>query len=133
MFAIPAAVFMFCEVLMDLLQPEIMSRIVDEGVSGAGPDGVGCLAFCLSKANPLFSRLQAQLDRINSIMQEDVSGIRIIKACVRELYEKVRFGKANDDLIKTQLRVLTMFPLLSFHFAFTLVSFSSSKVASALI
>ena len=234
MFAILAAVFMFCEVLMDLLQPEIMSRIVDEGVLGAGHDGVGdlnliwslglrmiclvlvgglcgslnnafvhmtaqnignemrkdafrnimtfsfpqvdrfgtgslvtrvtnditqvqnfvslfvrgmirtsmlmfgsmyfmfrlnhqfglivlcafpfivgCLAFCLSKANPLFSRLQAQLDRINSIMQEDVSGIRIIKACVRELYEKVRFGKANDDLIKTQLRVLTIFAFMN--------------------
>lgn len=49
---------------------------------------VGCLAFCLKKANPLFSKLQAQLDKINAIMQEDVSGIRIIKACVREIYEK---------------------------------------------
>ena len=45
------------------------------------------------------------MDRINSIMQEDVSGIRIIKACVREVYEKERFGKANDDLIKPQLQV----------------------------
>lgn len=53
---------------------------------------VGVMAICLRKANPLFSRLQAQLDKINSIMQEDVSGIRIIKACVRELYEKARFG-----------------------------------------
>ncbi len=33
---------------------------------------VGVMAFCLGKANPLFSRLQAQLDKINSIMQEDV-------------------------------------------------------------
>lgn len=69
---------------------------------------VGCLAFCMAKANPLFSKLQAQLDDINAIMQEDVSGIRIIKACVRETYEKVRFGKANDELIKTQLRVLML-------------------------
>ena len=63
---------------------------------------VGCLALCLSKANPLFSRLQAQLDRINAILQEDISGIRIIKACIRESYEKLRFGKANGDLIQTQ-------------------------------
>ena len=55
----------------------------------AFPFIVGCLAFCLSKANPLFSKLQAQLDSINAIMQEDVSGIRIIKACVHEIYEKV--------------------------------------------
>lgn len=56
---------------------------------------VGVMAFCLGKANPLFSRLQAQLDRINSILQEDVSGIRIIKACVRELYEKARFAQGQ--------------------------------------
>lgn len=74
---------------------------------------VGCLAFCLSKANPLFTKLQTQLDRINAIMQEDVSGIRMIKACVRELYEKVRFGKANDSLIKTQLQVLTIFAFMN--------------------
>lgn len=79
----------------------------------AFPFIVGCLAFCLSKANPLFSKLQQQLDLINSIMQEDVSGIRIIKACVREVYEKVRFGKANDELIKTQLRVLVIFAFMN--------------------
>lgn len=74
---------------------------------------VGCLAFCMAKANPLFSKLQEQLDAINAIMQEDVSGIRIIKACVREIYEKVRFGKANDALIKTQLRVLVIFAFMN--------------------
>lgn len=74
---------------------------------------VGCLAFCLSRANPLFSRLQAQLDRINAIMQEDISGIRIIKACVREGYEKLRFGKANDDLICTQLQVLAILAFMN--------------------
>ena len=79
----------------------------------AFPFIVGCLAFCLYKANPLFTKLQAQLDNINSIMQEDVSGIRIIKACVREIYEKVRFGKANNELIKTQLQVLTIFAFMN--------------------
>ena len=74
---------------------------------------VGVMAFCLYKANPLFTRLQAQLDQINAIMQEDVSGIRIIKACVREIYEKLRFGKANDELIKTQLKVLTIFAFMN--------------------
>ena len=77
------------------------------------PVTVGVMAFCLYKANPLFTRLQAQLDQINAIMQEDVSGIRIIKACVREIYEKLRFGKANDELIKTQLKVLTIFAFMN--------------------
>ena len=79
----------------------------------AFPFIVGCLAFCLWKANPLFSRLQAQLDILNDIMQEDVSGIRIIKACVREIYEKLRFGKANDELVKTQLCILVIFAFMN--------------------
>lgn len=79
----------------------------------AFPFIVGCLVFCLSKANPLFFKLQTQLDRINAILQEDISGIRIIKACVREIYEKIRFGKANGELIKTQLRMLTIFAFMN--------------------
>ncbi|MGN0478564.1 MAG: ABC transporter ATP-binding protein, partial [Hominenteromicrobium sp.] len=65
------------------------------------------------KANPLLPKMQAQLDTINAILQEDVSGIRIIKACVRECYEKLRFGKANDEQIKTQLRVLMIFAFMN--------------------
>ena len=79
----------------------------------AFPFVVGCMALCLSKANPLFTKLQKQLDSINSIMQEDISGIRVIKACVREIYEKVRFGKANDELIKTQIKVLVIFAFMN--------------------
>ena len=74
---------------------------------------IACIAFCLSKANPLFSKLQMELDEINVIMQEDISGIRIIKACVREIYEKLRFGKANDALIKTQLKTLIIFAFMN--------------------
>jgi len=74
---------------------------------------VGCMAFCLRKASPLLPKLQKNLDAINSLMQEDVSGIRIIKACVRETTEKVRFGKANAELIKTQLRVLIIFAFMN--------------------
>ena len=79
----------------------------------AFPFVIGVMAFCLVKANPMFSKLQNQLDMINSIMQEDISGIRVIKACVREIYEKVRFGKANGELIKTQLKILTIFAFMN--------------------
>lgn len=79
----------------------------------AFPFLVSVIAVCLLKANPLFSRLQIQLDAINAIMQEDVSGIRIIKACVREIYEKMRFGKANEELIKTQLKTLIIFAFMN--------------------
>ena len=73
----------------------------------------GCMGLCLYKAGPQLLRLQEQLDRINSILQEDVSGIRVIKACVREGYEKLRFGKANDALVGTQLHVLMIFAFMN--------------------
>ena len=73
----------------------------------------GCMAVCLYKAGPLLPRLQEQLDEINSVMQEDVAGIRVIKACVRETYETIRFGKANDALVGTQLRVLEIFAFMN--------------------
>ncbi|MGN0586979.1 MAG: ABC transporter permease, partial [Oscillospiraceae bacterium] len=79
----------------------------------AFPVIVGCMIFCLAKADPLFVKLQSQLDAVNTMMQEDVSGIRIIKACVREVSEKIRFGKANDALVKTQLRVLVIFAFMN--------------------
>lgn len=79
----------------------------------AFPFIVGCMVLCLYKAGPLLPKMQAQLDRMNEIMQEDVSGIRIIKACVRECCEKVRFGKANSDLIRTQLQVLVIFAFMN--------------------
>lgn len=58
----------------------------------------GVMLLCLRKAGPLLFRLQEQPDQVNSILQEDVSGIRVIKACVREGYERLCFGKANDAL-----------------------------------
>lgn len=74
---------------------------------------VGCMGLCLTKANPLFTRLQAQLDEINAILQEDISGIRVIKACICESYEKLRFGKANGALVCTQLQMLTILTFMN--------------------
>lgn len=72
----------------------------------------GCLICCLKKSSPLFLRLQSELDQVNTLLHEDISGIRMIKASVRELYEEKRFGKANGKLIHTQLRVLVLFAFM---------------------
>lgn len=82
-------------------------------VLGAFPILLGCMLLCLWKANPLLPKLQAHLDRLNEILQEDVSGIRMIKACVRESYEKLRFGQANGELIGTQLKILVIFAFMN--------------------
>lgn len=77
------------------------------------PFTVGCMAFCMYKGSPLYTKLQSQLDEVNNILQEDISGIRIIKACVRETYEKLRFRKANSSLVGTQLKVLIIFAFMN--------------------
>ena len=67
-----------------------------------------CVICFLAKANPLFSMLQKKLDGVNNVMQENVSGNRVVKAYVREDYEKKRFSGANEELVNTQLRVLLL-------------------------
>ena len=70
-----------------------------------------CVIYFISKANPKFSILQKKLDNLNNVMQENVSGSRVVKAYVREDYEINRFEKTNKELVDTQLDVLL---LLSF-------------------
>ena len=70
------------------------------------------MILAMKKVEPLFLSVQEGLDKINCILQEDIAGIRIIKAYVKELYEKVRFGKANDELLAKQFKILVLFAFL---------------------
>ena len=63
------------------------------------------LIFVLGKAIPIYSKLQTKLDRLNCVVQENVTGARVIKAYVKEEYEGDRFDKANADLRDTNIRV----------------------------
>ncbi len=71
------------------------------------------VVFFIAKANPMFKMLQKKLDGVNSVMQENVAGARVVKAYVREDYEKKRFAKANDELVDTQLGVLKLFSYMT--------------------
>lgn len=62
----------------------------------------------IHKANPRFMILQKKLDKVNNVMQENVSGTRVVKSYVKEEYEIKRFGKANQELVDTQLDVLLL-------------------------
>ena len=66
------------------------------------------ILFVLGRVNPLFGLLQSRLDRMNTVIQENVSGNRVVKAFVQESRENARFGKCNEDLAETQLRVLIL-------------------------
>ncbi|MCD8021849.1 MAG: ABC transporter ATP-binding protein/permease [Lachnospiraceae bacterium] len=74
----------------------------------AFPFLIVCIVYFLSKVTPFFGVLQEKLDRVNSVMQENVAGARVVKAYVREDYEKTRFGNANKELVDTQLHILLM-------------------------
>ena len=63
------------------------------------------VTFVFIKTNPLFSLLQKKLDDLNNIIQENVSGIRVVKAFVQEKREEARFENANQALVGTQFRV----------------------------
>lgn len=66
------------------------------------------VGFVLWKSNPLFRLLQSRLDRMNTVIQENVAGARVVKAFVQENRESARFAKSNDDLVDTQFRVLIL-------------------------
>jgi len=79
-----------------------------------GPILVVSLYFINKKAHPLFTIVQERLDRVNSIVQENLAGVRVVKAFVRSDYESGRFGKANDELcaetVRVSLLVATIWP-----------------------
>ena len=67
-----------------------------------------CVVYFIAKANPKFTVLQKKLDKVNNVMQENVSGARVVKAYVKEDYETERFEKANNEIVSTQLDVLLL-------------------------
>ncbi|MEE0968460.1 MAG: ABC transporter ATP-binding protein [Clostridia bacterium] len=70
------------------------------------------LIIVLSKSVPLFSVVQKKLDKVNSVVQENVSGARVVKAYVREDYETNRFSEANGELKDINMRVLKLMSII---------------------
>ncbi len=66
------------------------------------------MILVLGRAVPLYGTVQKKLDRVNSVVQENVTGARVIKAYVREEHEAERFRKANEDLKTINYRVQKM-------------------------
>ncbi len=66
------------------------------------------LVIVTGKAQPLFTALQGFLDRVNTLMQENLAGVRVVKAFVRSDFEKQRFSVANDDLTDSTVRASSL-------------------------
>ena len=70
------------------------------------------LVLVLGKSVPIFSNIQKKLDKVNSVVQENVSGARVVKAYVREDYEYERFKSANRELRDTNIKVQKLMAIM---------------------
>ncbi len=74
------------------------------------------LIFLIRYAFPMFSKVQEKIDKVNGVIGENLSGIRVIKAFVRADFEQQRFGRVNEDLFETSIlafrRIALLMPLL---------------------
>ncbi len=74
------------------------------------------VGFVVSQMVPSFREVQSRIDDVNRIMREQIGGIRVVRAFVREPRERQRFAEANDGLTEVSVRagrwMATMFPLV---------------------
>ena len=75
-----------------------------------------CIGLVVSQMVPAFRSVQVRLDDVNRVLREQITGIRVVRAFVREPHEAARFEKANEDLTQVSLRagrwMALMFPLV---------------------
>jgi ATP-binding cassette subfamily B multidrug efflux pump len=75
---------------------------------------------------PQFRLMQTRIDTVNRVLREQIAGIRVVRAFVREPYESDRFATANQDLTATALRAGRLMALI---FPIVMLVFNSSSVA----
>ncbi len=74
---------------------------------------IWCLIWVVAaKARPLFLTVQKKLDRLNQVLQENLAGVRVVKAFVRVKHENTRFDRANTDLVAENIRVMQLLAAL---------------------
>jgi ATP-binding cassette, subfamily B, multidrug efflux pump len=71
------------------------------------------IVFFIAKMEPLFQTVQQKLDRLNNVLQENISGVRLVKAFVRDDFEGERFEAANEDLTDRSIRVMKFMASMS--------------------
>ena len=65
-----------------------------------------------AKAQPLFLGVQKKLDKLNQVLQENLAGVRVVKAFVRSEHENTRFDGVNINLMEENIRVMQLLALL---------------------
>ena len=70
------------------------------------------LGLLMAKLMPWFRTMQERLDGINGVLREQITGIRVVRAFVKEPFETERFRRANQDLTEISLRIGALFVLM---------------------
>lgn len=73
---------------------------------------LGAITFVTKKALPMFRAMQTKLDRLNLVLREGLTGVRVVRAFDRVEYEAARFDDANRDLSETAVRVQRIMSVL---------------------
>jgi ATP-binding cassette subfamily B multidrug efflux pump len=81
-------------------------------IVAALPVLVGLLSLIIVRMVPLFCFMQKRIDMLNGVLREQLTGIRVIRAFVREDAERLRFGRANIDVTQTALGAGRLFALM---------------------
>jgi ATP-binding cassette subfamily B protein len=84
------------------------------------------ISLIIRRMMPQFRLMQERIDVVNRVLREQIGGIRVVRAFVREPYETKRFGVANADLTDTALRVGRLAALI---FPIVMLVFNASSVA----
>ena len=79
------------------------------------------------RMHPQFTKMQDRIDRVNQVLREQITGMRVVRAFVREPDETARFGKANADLTETSLKTGRMMAVM---FPAVLLTINISSVAA---
>ncbi len=69
------------------------------------PLALTVFGFFATRARPMFTVVQQKLSALNTVLQENLAGVRVVKAFAREAYETARFGDTNVELRDTHVRV----------------------------
>jgi ATP-binding cassette subfamily B multidrug efflux pump len=113
---------MFVAAPITMIGGIIMALRTDVGLSWLVAVAMPVLAFAIflviRKMGPLFRLMQTRIDGVNRVLREQITGIRVVRAFVREPYETARFARANTELTDTAISagryMASIFPIVMF-------------------
>ncbi len=94
-------------ILLTLTSPQLASIMLV-----LAPAAVGMVWFFVKVGRPMFLQVQRRLDRLNIVLQENLAGVRVVKAFLRAQHEGQRFDQANLDLMQQVVKVSRLMALL---------------------